>query len=113
VSSHEHVQKAVDALADVLKPQLERLDLAKVRQLMLWGKSSSTVRDLFVATMKRLAYEHIAESNLQIKFSTTIVDDSLMTDGNFRNGLCKAVHDRNSLFESSDDRFSIDELLPT
>ena len=108
-----HVQKAVDALADVLKPQLERLDLAKVRQLMLWGKSSSTVRDLFVATMKRLAYEHISESNLQIKFSTTIVDDSLMTDGNFRNGLCKAVHDRNSLFESSDDRFSIDELLPT
>ena len=108
-----HVKESIDKLANDLAPQLEKLDVRRLRQLYFLDENAQEdARWIFVQDMTRLAKEHVADFNVKIDFTTTLVDEKLMTDSAFRKGLVEAVRNRNKLFYKPEQKFDINELLP-
>ncbi len=112
----KHVKENIGRLADALAPQLGRIDLEQLNKKHLYLSNflkPPSARDIFIEVMTRLAGKHIADFKVEVKFATTLVDESLMNDQAFREALVEAVRDRNNLFDKPEQQFKIDELLPS
>jgi hypothetical protein len=95
---------------------LGRIDLEQLNKKHLYLSNflkPPSARDIFIEVMTRLAGKHIADFKVEVKFATTLVDESLMNDQAFREALVEAVRDRNNLFDKPEQQFKIDELLPS
>ena len=110
----KHVKDNVNKLADALAPQLESIDLEQLNKKHLYSWNffqPAPAREIFIKVMTKLAKEHIADFEVEVKFSTTLVDERLMNDQAFRKALAEAVLDRNRLVDKCEQKFKIDELL--
>ena len=63
-------------------------------------EESLSARDIFIEVMTRLAGKHIADFKVEVKFATTLVDESLMNDQAFREALVEAVRDRHGRYRN-------------
>ena len=111
----KHVKENVTKLADALSPQLGRIDLVQLNKMHRYSWNffePAPARKIFIIVMTKLAKKHIAEFKVEVKFSTTLVDESLMNDQAFREALAEAVLDRNRLVDKCEQKFNSDELLP-
>ncbi len=111
----KHVKDTVNKLADALAPQLVRIDLEQLNKMHRYSSDFyqlTPAREIFIEVMTELAEKHIAFFKVEVKFSTTLVDESLMNDQAFRKALKEAVRDRNNLFDKPEQKFDINELLP-
>lgn len=112
----KHVKENVNKLADALAPQLARIDLKQLNEMHQYSRdfsSPASAREIFIEVMTKLAENHIAEFKVEVKFTNTLVDESLMNDQAFREALAEAVLDRNRLVDKCEQKFNIDELLPS
>ena len=111
----KHVKDTVNKLADALAPQLGRIDLEQLNKMHRYSWNffkPAPAREIFSMVMTKLAEKHIAEFKVEVKFSTTLVDESLMNDQAFRAALAEAVLDRNRIVDKCKQKFNSDELLP-